>query len=85
MGMKTILPIAILAASMLGGCITVNHPPEVVVAPTSTTYRTGYVVKTLPVGYKTVRVNRNTYYVDKDVYYRDYPSGGYVVVERPVY
>jgi hypothetical protein len=85
MGMKTILPIAVLGVSLISGCV-VSHPQPVVVQPTTTTsvYRTGYVVTTLPTGYRTVRVNRNNYYVDRDVYYRDHPRGGYVVVERPL-
>jgi hypothetical protein len=82
--MKALLPIAVAGVGLMSGCI-INRPQPVVVEPATTTttvYRPGYVVSTLPVGYRTVRVNRTVYYVDRDVYYRPYRSG-YVVVERP--
>lgn len=84
--MKMILPIGIVAIALTTGCV-INRPQPVIVPATTTTtavYKPGYVVTSLPAGYRTVRVNRNVYYVDRDVYYRAYPRGGYVVVERPL-
>ena len=64
----------------MAGCVYDRRP--VVVTTTPATYQPGYVVTTLPVGTKTVRVNRTVYYVDRETYYR--PQGsGYVVVARP--
>jgi len=82
--MKTLMPIVVLIVSLTAGCV-VERPTAVVPATTTTTvYRPGYVVSTLPAGYRTVHVNRNVYYVDRDVYYQAYPRGGYVVVQRPL-
>ena len=83
--MKTTLLCAVAATTFLGGCVLPSPPPLVTIQrPAPVVYQPGYVVRELPAGYRTVRVNRSVYYVDRDTYYR--PSNrGYVVVRRPVY
>jgi len=49
---------------------------------TVTTYRTGYRVNSLPVGYRSEIISGNTYYYHDGYYYRR-NSGGYVVVDAP--
>ncbi len=81
--MKTTLICAALAITTLGGCVVVPRTPVAVVSePAPVVYQPGYTVNTLPAGYRTVRYQRNVYYVDRDTYYR--PHGRrYVVVPRP--
>ncbi len=82
--MKTSFLGALAAAALLGGCVLPAPPPLVTVEsqPAPVVYRTGYVVNTLPAGYRTVRYHRNVYYVNRNVYYRPHRHG-YVVVQRP--
>jgi len=88
--MKTKIPslLALATAVVLApGCVTVKTesppvttvtPAPAVVVPARTT-----TVTTLPVGYRTRVYRGTTYYYHRNTYYRTYPSGGYVVVERP--
>jgi hypothetical protein len=70
-----------LAALALAGCVEVPPaPPVVTVGPT---YQPGYVVTSLPTGYRTVYYSNQPYYVHRDVYYRPYSGHRYVVVRRP--
>ena len=83
--MKTSLLLGGLGALLLSGCIIAPPEPPTVAVRTVTTepvYRPGYVVTTLPPGYRTVRYGPSVYYVDRGVYYRRHHSG-YVVVTRP--
>lgn len=83
--MKTSLLLGSLGALLLAGCvITPPAPPTVAVQTVAPepVYRPGYVVTTLPTGYRTMRYGRSVYYVNRGVYYRRHPSG-YVVVTRP--
>lgn len=75
------LSLALLATGLtVTGCIAIrSREPDRVVTVTNSP---GYVVRTLPVGYRTVVVRGTTYYSSGNVYYRAQP-GGYVVVERP--
>jgi len=60
-----------------------SPPPLVSVQETTpAVYEPGYVVTTLPAGYRTVHYNRSVYYVNRDVYYQPH-ARGYVVVRRP--
>lgn len=43
----------------------------------------GYVVQSLPPGYRTERHRDQDYYYSNGHYYRTYDRGGYVVVESP--
>jgi hypothetical protein len=82
--MKIMLLSAALCTAMLSGCIvTPPPPPPVVSVETRPVYSPGYVVTSLPTGYRTVRYRRNVYYQHQNVYYRPYARGGYVVVTRP--
>ncbi|HEY5792595.1 MAG TPA: DUF6515 family protein [Chthoniobacterales bacterium] len=68
---------------LITSCINVQTRPVPETVVTTTTYRPGYVVTTLPVGYQT-RVYRGTsYYYHRGTYYR--PSGTrYIVVREPL-
>jgi hypothetical protein len=48
----------------------------------TTTYRTGYEVRTLPPGYRTETIGGTRYYSSNGTYYQS-RSGRYVVVEAP--
>jgi len=83
--MKTSLLLGGLTVLLLTGCVVTTPEPPTVAVQTVTTepvYRPGYVVTTLPVGYRTVRYGPSVYYVNRGVYYRRHHSG-YVVVTRP--
>ncbi len=70
------------AAFSFTGCVDPYYAGGGGVAVTSTTYRPGYSVTTLPSGYRTEVISGTSYYHHGDVYYR--PQGrGYVVVESP--
>lgn len=88
----TFLPaLALTSAACLSGCV-IAEPPRVVTVretvvpppppPGAVVYNPGYTVTTLNPGYRTMRYKRQTYYVDRDTYYRRTPRG-YVVVQRP--
>jgi hypothetical protein len=85
--MKTILLAALAAPVLLTSCIVFPSRERVVTVQETApvvyeSYRPGYVVTTLPSGYRTVTYNRSTYYENRGVYYQ--PSNrGYVVVRRP--
>jgi hypothetical protein len=76
------------AALALGGvllhasCVEVRDPVPSTSTVTTTTYRPGYVVETLPSGYETRVVRGTTYYTYGDTYFRP-ASSGYVVVDLP--
>jgi hypothetical protein len=72
--------ISALGALAMAGCVELPPPPVVTIGPA---YRPGYVVTTLPVGYRTVYYRERPYYVYRNVYYEPYNRGGYVVVRRP--
>jgi len=72
-----------LAALVLAGCVELPAPPPPPVVTVGPTYQPGYVVTSLPVGYRTVYYGRQPYYVHRDVYYRPYSGHRYVVVRRP--
>jgi hypothetical protein len=80
--MKTLLPLAVLCTTLAAGCVYDRRPVVVTTTPAPAVYQPGYVATSLPTGYRTVRVNRTTYYVDRDTYYRPHQRG-YVVVARP--
>ena len=80
--MKTTLLCAALATAMLAGCVLPPPPPLVTVQSQPVVYEPGYVVTTLPTGYRTVTYHRNVYYTSGNVYYQRHPHG-YVVVQRP--
>lgn len=75
---STTLVAALVAAASLSSCYV---PPGATVA-VEPAYRPGYVVTSLPYGYRTELISGTRYYYHNDVYYR--PSGrGYIVVESP--
>jgi hypothetical protein len=79
--MKTLIQLgglAVMVATLATGC---SNSPRLLPA-TTTTYRPGYVTSSLPAGYRSEIIGRNTYYVYGDAYYRA-TSGGYIVVEQP--
>jgi hypothetical protein len=79
----SILPfLALGAAGFLSSCVV--DPYYTGSSTTVTTYRPGYVVSTLPGGYRTETYGGVSYYRHNDVYYRRQGSR-YVVVERPSY
>jgi hypothetical protein len=86
--MKTTRLLALLSLTLvISGCIVYERrtvPERVVVHETAVSPGPPpRVVTVLPPGYRT-RVYRGvTYYYHDGLYYRSYPSGGYVVVERP--
>lgn len=86
LNMKNLIPLAVLAAicATTTGCFVYERrtPARTVVvdAPVATRQT---VITTLPTGYTTRVYRGNTYYYSRNVYYRTYPSGGYVVVPRP--
>lgn len=84
--MKTPLLVAALGATtLLSGCIIAERPTRVVTVRETTgpvVYQPGYTVDQLSPGYRTVRVRRNVYYVDRDTYYQR-TGRGYVVVAPP--
>lgn len=72
------------AAGLLSSCVDPYYTGGGTTTTTVTHYRPGYVVDTLPGGYRTEVVGGVSYYRHNDVYYR--PQGRrYVVVERPRY
>jgi hypothetical protein len=82
--MKTLF-IPALAALLLAGCVELPPPPPLPGPPVVSVgpaYQPGYVVTTLPVGYRTVYYHRRPYYVHRNVYYQPY-GHRYVVVRRP--
>jgi hypothetical protein len=80
--MKIHLLGAAAAAITLAGCVVSEPPAVTTVRQPVPLYQPGYVVTTLPTGYRTVNYHRNVYYVDRDVYYTRHPHG-YVVVTSP--
>jgi hypothetical protein len=75
-----------LTAFALAGCVEVPPPPPLPGPPVVTVgpaYQPGYVVTSLPVGYRTVYYQNQPYYVHRNVYYRPYSGHRYVVVRRP--
>jgi hypothetical protein len=71
------------AAGLLSSCVDPYYTGGTTTT-TVTQYRPGYMVDTLPGGYRTEVVGGVSYYRHNDVYYR--PQGRrYVVVERPGY
>jgi len=85
--MKTILSFVLLAiAFTTSGCVVYERrtqPNRVVVHETTVSPAPQRVITVLPTGYRS-RVYRGVdYYYYDNVYYRTYPSGGYVVVPRP--
>ena len=80
-------PLAASAAPAPAGWVaawaTALQPiPDLAAPPPPVVYQPGYVVTSLPSGYRTVRYHRNVYYVNRNVYYRPHPHG-YVVVAPP--
>lgn len=69
------------AALLTTSCVVETYdPPHTTV--TTTTYEPGYVVRTLPSGYRTEVISGTRYYYHDNVYYR--PQGSsYVVVKSP--
>jgi hypothetical protein len=83
---KSIVPVLALgAAGFLTSCVVDPYYPSGGATTTTVThYRPGYVVNTLPGGYRTETYGGVSYYRHNDVYYRRQGSR-YVVVERPIY
>ena len=77
---------AFYLALTTSGCVVYERrptPSQVVMHPNIISTAAQCLVTVLPVGYRT-RVYRGTnYYYYDSVYYRSYPGGGYMVVERP--
>ena len=68
------------AAFLATSCVVETYTPPHTV--TATTYEPGYVVGTLPSGYRTEVISGTRYYYHDNVYYR--PQGNrYVVVKSP--
>ena len=79
MKIHTSLPlIAVAVATLTTGCISYTRQEPTRVVETVPTHEE--VITTLPVGYTTRVVRGSRYYYYRNVYYREYPSGGYVVV-----
>ncbi|WP_035608728.1 hypothetical protein [Haloferula sp. BvORR071] len=81
--MKTKIALLTLgtATALLSSCVETYTPASGAVV-TATTYQPGYVVHTLPTGYRTEVVSGTRYYSHDNVYYR--PQGSsYVVVKPP--
>jgi hypothetical protein len=78
---STIGCLSLLAATLsFTGCVDPYYAGGGVTV--ASTYQPGYVVTTLPSGYRTERIGGTSYYHHGEVYYR--PHGrGYVVVESP--
>ena len=75
----TLLFTASAAALITTGCVVETYTPP---GATVTTYEPGYVVRTLPSGYRTEVISGTRYYYHDNVYYR--PQGSsYVVVRSP--
>lgn len=74
--------VALGAAGLLTSCVVDPYYPGGSSTTTVTEYRPGYVVDTLPGGYRSEVVGGVSYYRHNDVYYRRQGSR-YVVVERP--
>ncbi|WAC19871.1 hypothetical protein OVA24_00580 [Luteolibacter sp. SL250] len=72
--------IALGAAALLTSCVDPYYTGGT--TTTVTTYRPGYVVDTLPGGYRTEVIGGVSYYRHNDIYYRS-QGRRYVVVERP--
>jgi hypothetical protein len=82
--MKTILSIALLAIALTtSSCLVYERRPNRVVVHETTIGPSPRVITVLPRGYRTRSYRGANYYYHDDVYYRTYPSGGYVVVGRP--
>lgn len=75
--------LAVGAAGLLTSCVVDPYHPGHTTT-TVTHYRPGYVVNTLPGGYRTETYGGVSYYRHNDVYYRRQGSR-YVVVDRPNY
>lgn len=79
--MKNLIALSFAAMLVLSGCFTYERRTTAVVDPApATSVRT---VTVLPSGYVTRTYRGVDYYSYNNVYYRTYPSGGYVVVPRP--
>jgi len=72
------------AAGLLSSCVDPYYVGGGTTTTTVTQYRPGYMVDTLPGGYRTEVVGGVNYYRHNDVYYRS-QGRRYVVVERPSY
>lgn len=73
--------LALAAGTLLTSCVDPyahNYGPQEGPRP----YRSGYVVRDLPPGYRTETISGTRYYYHNGTYYRP-RSGGYVVVEAP--
>lgn len=81
--MKFPSPLALAATVLFGGLIGCVTPYDVSGgAVVTSSYQPGYVVTSLPAGYRTVTYGGTRYYQHDNVYYR--PRGsGYAVVDRP--
>jgi len=85
--MKTIASFTLLAlvAITASGCLVYERrtPTRTVVVTENAPAMRETVITTLPSGYRTRTYRGSSYYYTRDVVYRRYPSGGYVVVPRP--
>ena len=84
--MKTILSIVLLTTGLAtSGCFVYERRtvPNRVVVHETTVSPSPRVITVLPAGYRTRSYRGVNYYYSDNVYYRTYPSGGYVVVPRP--
>ena len=84
--MKTILTLVLLTAGLAtSGCFVYERRvvPDRVVVHETTVSPAPRVVTVLPAGYRTRSYRGVNYYYSDNVYYRTYPSGGYVAVPRP--
>lgn len=74
--------IAVGSAALLSSCVDPYYAGGGTTTTTVTQYRPGYMVDTLPGGYRSEVVGGVSYYRYNDTYYRRQGSR-YVVVERP--
>lgn len=80
--MKPTLLFTAAAAALLAASCTVETYTPAESTVTVTDYQPGYVVRTLPAGYRTEVISGTRYYHHDNVYYQ--PQGsGYVVVKPP--
>lgn len=78
----TTLAGAIALGALLTSCVDPYAGGPGHSSSVTTTYRTGYEVRSLPSGYRTETIGGNRYYSSNGTYYQS-RSGRYVVVEAP--
>ncbi len=80
--MKPMLLCTAAAALLAASCTVETYTPAETSTVTVTDYQPGYVVHTLPTGYRTEVISGARYYHHDNVYYQS-QGGDYVVVKPP--